>query len=89
MIPVSVTILTCNSARHLAKVLAALRQFEEVVVLDSGSKDETLTIAKSFPNVRICRVSSVRETDSPCRSNGRPASRKTASRAAAPALKSL
>jgi len=53
MIPVSVTILTCNSARHLAKVLAALRQFEEVVVLDSGSKDETLTIAKSFPNVRI------------------------------------
>lgn len=53
MLPVSVTILTFNSARHLEKVLAALRCFDDVVVLDSGSRDETLNIARQFPNVRI------------------------------------
>ena len=53
MIRVSVTILTFNSARHLEKVLAALRCFDDVVVLDSGSRDETLNIARKFTNVRI------------------------------------
>ena len=53
MTPVSVTILTFNSARHLDKVLSALRGFDDVVVLDSGSRDDTLTIARAFPNVRI------------------------------------
>ena len=50
---ISVTILTCNSARHLSKVLDALRSFDEVLILDSGSSDETLNIARLFPNVRI------------------------------------
>ena len=53
MFRVSVTILTFNSARHLEKVLAALRCFDDVVVLDSGSRDETLNIARKFTNVRI------------------------------------
>ena len=53
MIRVSVTILTFNSARHLEKVLTALRCFDDVVVLDSGSRDETLNMARKFTNVRI------------------------------------
>ena len=49
---ISVTILTKDSAQHLPKVLSALRTFDDVVVLDSGSWDNTLAIAREFPNVR-------------------------------------
>jgi glycosyltransferase involved in cell wall biosynthesis len=49
---ISVTVLTKDSARHLHRVLNALRTFDEVVVLDSGSSDRTLDIARGFPNVR-------------------------------------
>lgn len=52
-LPISVTILTKDSARHLAKVLEALKAFDDIVVLDNGSADGTLTIAKQFPNARI------------------------------------
>ena len=51
--PITVTILACNSALHFSKVLEALRPFGEVLILDSGSTDTTLEIAKQFPNVRI------------------------------------
>lgn len=54
--PMTVTILTCNSARHIARVLEALRPFDEVVVLDSGSTDETCALAQQFPNVRLHRT---------------------------------
>jgi glycosyltransferase involved in cell wall biosynthesis len=50
---ISVTILTKDSARHLRKVFKALSAFEEVLVLDTGSSDETLTIAREFANVRV------------------------------------
>jgi glycosyltransferase involved in cell wall biosynthesis len=49
---ISVTILTKDSAQHLRKVLNALRSFDDVVVLDSGSSDNTLAIAAEFPNVQ-------------------------------------
>ncbi|MGI8555206.1 MAG: glycosyltransferase family 2 protein [Pyrinomonadaceae bacterium] len=52
-IPVSVTILTKNSAEHLEKCLAALTRFDEVVILDGGSTDKTIEIAQTFPNVRL------------------------------------
>ena len=50
---VSVLILTYNEAPNIGRTLAALRSFPEVVVLDSGSSDETLAIAASYPNVRV------------------------------------
>jgi len=50
---ISVTILTKDSERYLASVLGALRSFDEVVIVDTGSSDRTLEIAASFPNVSI------------------------------------
>ncbi len=49
----SVTILTKNSERHIGEVLGSLKDFEEIIVLDSGSTDNTLAIARAFGNVRI------------------------------------
>ena len=50
---ISVTILTKNSAETIAKTLESCRTFPEVLVCDTGSSDETLEIAKHYPNVRI------------------------------------
>lgn len=53
MLPISVTILTKNSEKHLQAVLEALRDFDEVLIYDTGSLDRTIEIAATFPNVRI------------------------------------
>lgn len=50
---ISITILTKNSSETLRETLDALHGFSEVLVLDTGSTDATLDIAKSYPNVRI------------------------------------
>lgn len=50
---ISVTILTKNSQKYIAEVLSALKNFDEVVVYDTGSSDKTLEIAKKFHNVSI------------------------------------
>lgn len=54
---ISVTILTKNSKKYLFEVLAAVKNFDEVVVYDTGSTDNTLEIAKQFPNVTIYQKS--------------------------------
>ena len=51
--PISVTILTKNSQKYLSQVLDNLRSFDEVLIYDNGSTDETLDIAKAYPNVKI------------------------------------
>ncbi len=51
---VGVLILTFNEAPNIGRTLAALSAFPEVVVLDSGSTDDTLDIAGRYRNVRIC-----------------------------------
>jgi glycosyltransferase involved in cell wall biosynthesis len=48
----SAVLITFNSARVLAEVLTALHWCDEIVVVDSGSQDETLTIAAHFG----CRI---------------------------------
>ncbi len=52
---ISATILTKNSEETLAASLASLKNFPEVLILDTGSTDRTLKIASSFPNVRIVK----------------------------------
>ena len=50
---ISVTILTKNSSKYIKKVLSQCLKFDEVIVLDSGSTDDTLNIVYSFSNVKI------------------------------------
>jgi glycosyltransferase involved in cell wall biosynthesis len=45
--PVSIVILTCNEETNIADCLASLAHFDDVHVLDSGSADGTVEIAKS------------------------------------------
>ena len=51
--PISVTILTKNSSRYIEACLSSVTNFEEVVILDNGSVDNTLEIAARFTNVKI------------------------------------
>jgi glycosyltransferase involved in cell wall biosynthesis len=53
---ISVTILAKNSGRTLASVLAALEGFDEVLVADTGSTDNTREIAREFPHVRLVEI---------------------------------
>ncbi len=50
-------ILTRNEEPNIARTLAHLAWAREVVVCDSGSDDETITIAQGFPNVRVVKRS--------------------------------
>lgn len=50
---ITVTMLTKNSSRFIEQSLASLAAFDEIIVLDNGSTDNTLEIARRFPNVRI------------------------------------
>jgi glycosyltransferase involved in cell wall biosynthesis len=50
---IDVVIVTFNEAPNIERTLQALARFPEVVVLDSGSTDATVDIARSFPNVRL------------------------------------
>lgn len=53
MIPCSVYIVTLNCAEWLESTLESVKDFSEVIILDSGSTDDTYAIAESFPNTRI------------------------------------
>lgn len=50
---ISVTILVKDGECTLHEVLSSLVCFDEVVIYDTGSQDNTLEIAKKFPNVTI------------------------------------
>lgn len=52
-LPISVTMLVKNAEKYLQQSLSALQDFSEIIVLDNGSTDRTLEIARQFPNVNI------------------------------------
>ena len=52
-IPCSVYIVTLNCGEWLQQTLESITEFDEVVILDSGSTDDTYDIAQKFKNVRI------------------------------------
>lgn len=45
-VPISVFIITLNEQEHLQDVLQAVQIFDEIVLVDSGSTDNTVEIAK-------------------------------------------
>ena len=52
-IPCSVYIVTVNCGQWLRQTLDSVSDFAEVVILDSGSTDDTFDIAQQYPNTRI------------------------------------
>ena len=46
--PLSVAIVACNEAENIRRTLASVTWAEEIVLLDSGSTDDTLEIAREF-----------------------------------------
>jgi glycosyltransferase involved in cell wall biosynthesis len=48
MQPVSATVITCNEEHNIADALKSLSWIDEIVVVDSGSRDETLEICRGF-----------------------------------------
>lgn len=47
MRPVSVTIITLNEAEHIADAISSAAWADEVIVVDSGSRDNTVAIASN------------------------------------------
>ncbi len=49
----SVYIISQDEEDNIARVLTSVRDFDEVILVDSGSTDKTLKIAAAFPNCKI------------------------------------
>jgi glycosyltransferase involved in cell wall biosynthesis len=47
-LPLSAVLITCNAAASLEQCLASLDFVDEILVVDSGSQDATLEIARRF-----------------------------------------
>ena len=47
-LPISVFIVTLNEEHNLKRLLPSLNKFDEIIVVDSGSTDNTVELAQSF-----------------------------------------
>lgn len=52
-VPISALVLTLDEAANIERSLARLGFADEIVVLDSGSRDGTLDLARRYPRVRV------------------------------------
>lgn len=50
---ISIIIPVLDEERRIGERLAELRGFEDVIVVDGGSRDRTVEIARTFPGVRV------------------------------------
>ena len=50
---ITVVILTKNSEKTISNTLNSLKDFDEVIILDTGSEDNTLDIVKEYKNTKI------------------------------------
>jgi glycosyltransferase involved in cell wall biosynthesis len=50
---ISATIITLNEEAHIADCLTSLDFVDEIVVVDSGSRDRTVEICRAHPRVRL------------------------------------
>lgn len=50
---ISIVILTFNSEKYLNEVLTSVSFADEVIIVDSGSSDNTLKIAQNFTNSKV------------------------------------
>jgi len=50
VIKASVYIICQNEEKHIARVLESIKDFDEIIIVDSGSSDKTLEIAKEYTN---------------------------------------
>ncbi|KAF3362205.1 Lipopolysaccharide core biosynthesis glycosyltransferase WaaE [Chlamydiales bacterium STE3] len=50
---ITVTVLTKNSQKYLPEVLKSCAAFDEILLFDNGSIDQTIEIARQFPNVKV------------------------------------
>lgn len=50
---VSAVMIVKNGERTIRRTLESLKEFDDVVVYDNGSTDETLQIAREYPNVHL------------------------------------
>ena len=50
---ISVTMLSKNSEKTIHRALRSVESLAEVVLIDTGSQDKTLEIARGFPNVQV------------------------------------
>ena len=48
MINASVYIICKNEEKHIKRVLDSVKDFAEIIIVDSGSEDQTLQIAKNY-----------------------------------------
>ena len=48
MIKASVYIICKNEEKHIKRVLESVKDFDEIIIVDSGSTDKTLEIAKEY-----------------------------------------
>lgn len=52
-IPVSAFIITLNEQDNIGACLDRLVEFDEVIVVDSGSSDATVAIVENYPNAKV------------------------------------
>ena len=52
---ISAVVLAKNNEKTIENTLNSLKEFDDVVVYDNGSTDETLNIVKKFSNVNLVK----------------------------------